>query len=83
MNEIMEIINEWDPIELFPMAPTDEYIFEVKKILSFINQYNNCSDKELSEYINFIFLSRFGNDIYTVDGLMCLNVAKKILEKLR
>lgn len=32
MNEIMKIINEWDPISFFPMAPKDEYINEITKI---------------------------------------------------
>lgn len=31
MDRIEQIINEWDPIGLFPMAPKDEYVEEGKK----------------------------------------------------
>ena len=30
MDRIEQIINEWDPIGLFPMAPKDEYVEEEK-----------------------------------------------------
>lgn len=33
--KIMSIINEWDPIDLFPMAPINEYDSEIEKILFF------------------------------------------------
>ena len=32
MERITQIINDWDPIGFFPMAPKDEYINEIKKI---------------------------------------------------
>ena len=31
-NNIKEIIDFWDPIELFPFAPQDEYDFEIRQI---------------------------------------------------
>ena len=31
MERITQIINDWDPIGFFPMAPKDEYINEIKK----------------------------------------------------
>ena len=41
MEKITEIINEWDPIELFPMAPKDEYIEEVKLIYEYLHKHHN------------------------------------------
>ena len=32
MERITQIINDWDPIGFFPMAPKDEYINEIKKV---------------------------------------------------
>ena len=32
MKEIMNLINAWDPIGFFPLAPKDEYINEIRKI---------------------------------------------------
>jgi len=34
MERITQIINDWDPIGFFPMAPKDEYINEIKKIIA-------------------------------------------------
>lgn len=31
VERITQIINDWDPIGFFPMAPKDEYINEIKK----------------------------------------------------
>ena len=33
MERITQIINDWDPIGFFPMAPKDEYINEIKNLL--------------------------------------------------
>ncbi|EAC2694899.1 DUF1871 domain-containing protein, partial [Listeria monocytogenes] len=30
--KVEKIINDWDPIELFPLAPKDEYSQEINKI---------------------------------------------------
>lgn len=35
VERITQIINDWDPIGFFPMAPKDEYINEIKKISEF------------------------------------------------
>lgn len=34
--QITDIINNWNPIELFPYAPSDEYEGEIKILESFI-----------------------------------------------
>ena len=36
IEEIKYIINTFDPIELFPMAPDDEYDEEIKKIYEYL-----------------------------------------------
>ena len=36
MKEIMNVVNDWDPIEFFPLAPEDEHINEIRKIEEFL-----------------------------------------------
>lgn len=36
VERITQIINDWDPIGFFPMAPKDEYINEIKKQVNFL-----------------------------------------------
>ena len=44
MNQnIADIINEWDPIDLFPMAPRDEYVKEIERIKCIISNKSSIS----------------------------------------
>ena len=36
--KISNIINRWDPVKIFPMAPEDEYYDEIKKIKEYIEK---------------------------------------------
>lgn len=79
MNNIRKIINTWDPIGLYPMAPKDEYAGEINKI------YNICSNHEpdiqsLANSINDIFIKSFGEDVYHSDMNKCIQVADAILQ---
>ena len=59
MDRIEQIINEWDPIGLFPMAPKDEYVEEGKKIVEYIEKWPNITEKKLADRINKIFIEAF------------------------
>lgn len=80
--KIMRIINEWDPIDLFPMAPADEYNSEIKKIQRVLDWNSNITIEQLGIEINKIFLTTFGDDVYTSSEEECKNVAKRIIEEL-
>lgn len=82
MDEILGILNNWDPIDLFPMAPKDEYIEEAKKIYKYIKN-DIVSIEELTNEINRIFKNSFGTDVYNEDIGSCLKVAEKILNIFR
>ncbi len=44
LNKIMiKIINEWDPIDFFPMAPEDEYSNEILQVENNIALFRNIS----------------------------------------
>lgn len=79
INKIMIVVNEWDPIGFFPMAPKDEYINEIKKIIDYLNKNQDVSEEKLTKKINEIFIQSFGSDVYVEDIDGCLKVAKGIL----
>lgn len=77
--KIIEIINEWDPIEFFPMAPQDEYFGEILRIEEILLCNAKISVEELATKINEIFINSFGMDVYNKSLDDCIQVAKKIL----
>ena len=81
MDEILLVVNEWDPIGFFPMAPKDEYINEIKKIYEYLNVSQDITEEKLAKKINEIFLMSFGSDVYVEDTEECLRVAKDIINK--
>ncbi len=82
MEEITKIINAWDPIGFFPMAPKDEYINEIKKIYEYVYSNQNLQIRTLAKTINKIFVETFGTDVYDENLEQCLLVAKKILKSV-
>ena len=79
MEKIIRIINEWDPLGLFPLAPRDEYVDEATKIYEYINNNKSITIQQLAQTIHRIFLETFGQDIYEEDMQKCIFVAEKIL----
>lgn len=79
MDKILLVVNEWDPIGFFPMAPKDEYINEIKKIYEYLNVSQYITEEKLAKKINEIFLMSFGSDVYVEDTEECLRVAKDII----
>lgn len=80
MERITQIINEWDPIGFFPMAPKDEYINEIKKINVFICSNYNLQVDTLAQEINKIFVETFGMNVYDEDLEQCTIIAKRMLK---
>lgn len=79
MNKIAKIINDWDPIGFFPMAPKDEYANEIEKIYNFISSHPETPIQLLAEEINKIFIETFEHDIYNADMIQCTQIATQIL----
>lgn len=73
---VEKIINEWDPISLFPLAPVDEYQGEINSV----KQAMSCclNTHELSDKIYQIFSSAFG-DLFTETKQECFYIASKLL----
>ncbi|EAF2146933.1 DUF1871 family protein, partial [Listeria monocytogenes] len=58
--KVEKIINDWDPIELFPLAPKDEYSQEINKIISIVQENPNIDMNVLGKGIRKIFVDSFG-----------------------
>lgn len=81
MEIIRKIINDWDPVGFFPMAPKDEYVIEIKKIYEFVSANQNLKVQTLAETINGIFVKSFVADVYDQNMEQCMLIAEKILKK--
>ncbi|MFL0266526.1 hypothetical protein [Candidatus Clostridium radicumherbarum] len=58
-DKIEKIINEWDPIDLLPIFPPDEYRDEILEIIELLK---DARDKdEISKGIKKYFLITLGN----------------------
>jgi Domain of unknown function (DUF1871). len=74
---VKKIIDNWDPIGLFPHAPNNEYWSEIDAITL---QLSKTKNKEmLAKSIYDIFVNSFNEDIFHRDYDECLNIADKIL----
>ena len=80
LERIKEIVNIWDPIGFFPMAPEDEYFSEIEKIYRFIFSTTHINVLVLAEKINEIFVESFGKDIYNENINQCIMIAEQILK---
>ena len=80
VEEINVIIDEWDPIGLFPFAPKDEYLDESQEIC---NEYKNgMGTKELAHVIYQVFLNSFVLNTFTKPISECEEVAEKIVKSI-
>ncbi|BCN29446.1 DUF1871 family protein [Anaeromicropila herbilytica] len=77
---IAQIVNKWDPIDLFPMAPKDEYSREIQLIKNIIKDNIQITEEELALEICQVFSKRFGSDVFTYKIEDCLQIADLILK---
>ncbi|EAG1030776.1 DUF1871 family protein [Listeria monocytogenes] len=61
--KVEKIINDWDPIELFPLAPKDEYSQEINKIISIVQENPNIDMNVLAKGIRKNFIDSFGENL--------------------
>ncbi|WP_026892176.1 DUF1871 family protein [Lacrimispora aerotolerans] len=75
--KVAKIINDWDPIDLFPYSPKDEYEMEIDLISKLLDESTDL--EHIANCISTVFTSRFGDDVFTKKYNECFNIAKKIL----
>ncbi|MGX7263397.1 DUF1871 family protein [Enterococcus crotali] len=76
-DKVEKIINEWDPIDLFPMAPKDEYSQEIKQVVNVLKKKERLSAENLANTLKIIFVESFGDDMFFRDNE--LDIANKLL----
>lgn len=67
-DKVEKIINEWDPIDLFPLAPKDEYSQEIKKIVNILKDKSSLNEEKLANALKMIFVESFGEDMFFRDN---------------
>lgn len=73
---IKSIINDWDPIDIFPLFPEDEYDREIDMVFNAINKLHTKED--LGEEIYRIFKEQLGSG-FLREKEECIEIANKIL----
>ena len=77
---VEEIINNWDPIDLFPYSPKDEYKNEIALIIAVLKETKDISDVALK--IQKIFIKSFGDDVFKRDINECVSIAESIVKNI-
>ena len=81
INQINNIIYDWDPINLKESGvPSDEYFIEAKMIYEVLD--SNISIDVLSSRIHSIFIDQFGEDLIKFNYDDCRNIANKIIQTI-
>lgn len=75
-DKILEIINEWNPVEIYPLLE-DEYYSESKRVMEARRRLNSV--EELAVEIFSIFKNSFGKE-FTKPIEECKVIAEKILK---
>ena len=60
MKEIINFINDWDTVGLFPLAPKDEYFNEIMKIEKYLYDNASINVETLAKRINEMECSENG-----------------------
>jgi len=78
---VKDIIDQWDPIELLPFCPPDEYDMEIECIATLAAK--DIDTDTLAVEIQAVFQKYFGSDTFTKEFDECLNIAKTLKQKLQ
>ena len=79
MNNIKTIIDEWDPISLFPLSPSDEYKNEIDIIERSLKNKDNHRIEKLGKVIYETFIETFGDSVFQKTPQDCCVIAQRIL----
>ncbi|QDY83103.1 DUF1871 family protein [Paenibacillus polymyxa] len=74
-SDIVQMINEWNPSEIYPLLE-DEYYSEIRKIYEKSKETNSV--EELAEQIHFVFAQSFKKE-FDKSFEECRLIAEKII----
>ena len=75
--KINKIINLWDPLKIMDISFSNEYSYEINRIIEKLSK--NISAQDLSEKINKIFKNSY-NELYEIEKNEEIKIARKILK---
>lgn len=81
LKKVTDVINKFDPLDLLPYAPSDEYKKEIYEINSFLENKMNHDVIILAHQIYDIFERTLGDDVFDKSINDCYNVAREILNE--
>ena len=75
--KIQKIINLWDPLKIMDISFSNEYSYEINRIIEELSK--NISAQDLAKKINEIFKNSY-NELYEIEKNEEIEIARKILE---
>ena len=75
--KINKIINLWDPLKIMDVSFSNEYSYEINRIIEELSK--NISAQDLAEKINEIFKNSY-NELYEIEKNEEIEIARKILK---
>ena len=75
--KINKIINLWDPLKIMDISFSNEYSYEINRIIEELSK--NISAQDLAKKINKIFKNTY-NELYEIEKNEEIEIARKILK---
>ena len=75
--KINKIINLWDPLKIMDVSFSNEYSYEINRIIEELSK--NISAQDLAKKINKIFKNTY-NELYEIEKNEEIKIARKILK---
>ena len=75
--KINKIINLWDPLKIIDISFSNEYSYEINRIIEELSK--NISAQDLAKKINKIFKNTY-NELYEIEKNEEIKIARKILK---
>ena len=76
--DIKEIINLWDPLKIMDISFSNEYSYEINRVIEEL--LKNTTIQNLSKKINKIFKNSY-NGVYKIEKNEEIKIAQKIFEE--
>ncbi|WP_394916221.1 DUF1871 family protein [uncultured Robinsoniella sp.] len=75
---VKNAIDKWNPYDLLPEAPSDEFDSEIKSVAAKISFESSVDD--IARVISRVFSSSFEQESFHVNG--CLTVAREVKQNI-
>lgn len=80
---VKKIIDAWDPLNLFPMAPPDEYESEIRSICERIEAHPSWRESDDIEHLAKFIGDRCDGDFRHYDWAKYMEITQKIIDAIQ